>query len=194
MMKIIWIVLAAVLGVAAIYGFTKRVSPEKRQALIASTPKSFYELSYTSIDGKKIQMSDYKGKYVLCVNVASKCGYTPQYETLEKLYESHKDNLIIVGFPCNQFLFQEPGSEAEIATFCQKNYGVTFPLSSKLDVKGDKQDPLYSWLTMEELNGVASNDVKWNFHKFLISPEGKWMASFGSKVEPLSAEITDLIK
>jgi glutathione peroxidase len=139
-------------------------------------------------------MSDYKGKYVLCVNVASKCGYTYQYEELQQLQDQYKENLVVIGFPCNQFLSQEPGTAEEIREFCTKNYGVQFPLSEKLDVKGTKQHPVYQWLTSKQLNGVSDDEVKWNFHKYLISPNGKWLQAFSSKVKPLSSDITSLIK
>ena len=155
---------------------------------------SFYDLTINSIDGKEMHMSDFKGKYVLCVNVASKCGYTPQYEDLEKLYEQYHGKLVIVGFPCNQFLGQEPGTSEEIVSFCQKNYGVTFPLTEKIDVKGKNQHGVYQWLTQQSLNGVSDGTVKWNFHKFLISPEGEWLAEFPSGVKPLDTELTSLIK
>jgi glutathione peroxidase len=156
--------------------------------------KSFYDFTIEGIDGKTINMKDFEGKYVLCVNVASRCGYTPQYADLEKLYEQYKDKLVIVGFPCNQFLGQEPGSNEEIVEFCQKNYGVTFPLTTKIDVKGNDQHPIYAWLTAKAENGVGEDKVGWNFHKFLISPKGEWMASFPSKVNPMSPEITGLLK
>lgn len=180
-------------AVVAIVGF-RNAAAKRKNSLVSSTPKEFYSLSYTSIDGKETSMAEYKGKYVLVVNVASKCGFTPQYETLEKLYEKHKDKLVIVGFPCNQFLGQEPGSEEQIAEFCSKNYGVSFPLSSKIDVKGSEQHPLYTWLTSKELNGKEDNTVSWNFNKFLISPNGEWLGYFGSKTEPLGGEIEALIK
>ncbi|MEZ4800193.1 MAG: glutathione peroxidase [Flavobacteriales bacterium] len=156
--------------------------------------QDFYSFKIDGLEGGTINMADYKGKYVLCVNVASKCGYTPQYKDLQALYEKYKEKLVVIGFPCNQFLGQEPGTNEEIADFCEKNYGVTFPLTTKIDVKGKNQSPIYSWLTQKELNGIGSDDVAWNFHKFLISPEGKWMAAFSSKVEPMSSEITSLIK
>ncbi|MBM3448575.1 MAG: glutathione peroxidase [Bacteroidetes bacterium] len=151
---------------------------------------SFYDLTYTTIDGKSASMVDFKGKYVLCVNVASKCGYTPQYKQLQALYEKFQDRLVIVGFPCNQFLGQEPGSNEEIVTFCEKNYGVTFPLADKLDVKGKNQHAVYQWLTNKTLNGVSDGNVKWNFHKFLISPSGEWLGEYASGVDPLGDEIT----
>ena len=157
--------------------------------------KSFYDLSIKSLDGKSIiNMSDFKGKKVLCVNVASKCGYTPQYEGLEKLYESNKDKLVIIGFPCNQFLFQEPGGAEDIALFCKKNYGVTFPLTQKIDVKGKKQNEVYQWLTNKETNGMNDIEVKWNFGKFLIDESGHLIAYFPSNVDPLSEEIAKKLK
>ena len=120
-------------------------------------PKSFFDLSIGGLEGGMINMSDFKGKYVLCVNVASRCGYTPQYKPLQQLSEQYSDKLVVIGFPCNQFLMQEPGSEAEIAQFCERNYGVTFPMTEKIKVKGKDQHPIYQWLTFKELNGVASN-------------------------------------
>ncbi len=157
------------------------------------TPSTVYDFSITSIDGKEINLEDYKGKKMLFVNVASKCGYTPQYEGLQKLYEQNIENLVIIGLPCNQFMHQEPGTNKEIKSFCTKNYGVTFPITEKVSVKGDKIHPLYSWLTRKELNGVEESKVKWNFQKYLIDEEGKLVQVFGSKVEPLSPEIIDAI-
>jgi glutathione peroxidase len=155
---------------------------------------SFYTLSVEDINGKPMSMDQFKGKYVLAVNVASKCGYTKQYKPLQELYEKYGDKLVIIGFPSNQFMNQEPGSEADIVEFCEKNYGVTFPMTSKIDVKGSDQHPVYQWLTDKNLNGVSTEKVGWNFNKFLISPEGKWLAYFGSGVEPLDEKITSLIK
>ena len=186
-MKTAILILGVVIVAVAIYSFSTRhrVSPEKKAAMIAETPKSFYELTYTDIDGKPVSMSAYKGKYVLCVNVASKCGHTPQYAKLEALYEKFKDKLVIIGFPCNQFLGQEPGSEKEIAEFCTKNYGVTFPLSSKIDVKGKDQHPVYTWLMTKDINGVSDDKVEWNFHKVLVSPEGTWLKGFSAGSDPM---------
>lgn len=157
-------------------------------------PRSFYDHTVTDIYGEELSMADFKGKYVLVVNVASKCGFTKQYEPLQQLYEENKDKLIVIGFPSNQFFSQEPGTEEEIVAFCEKNYGVTFPMTSKIDVKGSDQHPIYEWLTTKELNGVANEKVSWNFNKFLISPEGKWLAYFGSKTDPLDEEIVSKIK
>jgi glutathione peroxidase len=187
-MKTALILIAIIASAAVAYSFRNKVTPEKKAAMIEATPKSFYDLSYTDINGKTVSMADYKGKYVLCVNVASKCGHTPQYAKLEALYEKHKDKLVIIGFPCNQFLGQEPGSENEIQEFCTKNYGVTFPLSSKLDVKGNNQHPVYTWLMNKDSNGVSDDKVEWNFHKVLVSPEGQWLKAFSAGSDPMDVE------
>jgi glutathione peroxidase len=189
-MKITLIILALILTTSGIALFAMRSRWQKPENLINTEKMSFYDLTYTTIDGKSASMSDFKGKYVLCVNVASKCGYTPQYKQLQALYEKYQDRLVIVGFPCNQFLGQEPGTNEEIVTFCEKNYGVSFPLSDKLDVKGKNQHPVYQWLTNKTLNGVSDGNVKWNFHKFLISPSGEWLGEYASGVDPLGDEIT----
>lgn len=157
------------------------------------TSSTVYDFSLTGIDGKEIHLNAFKGKKILFVNVASKCGYTSQYEGLQKLYEQNRESLVIIGLPCNQFMHQEPGTNEEIQSFCTKNYGVTFPITEKVNVKGDKIHPLYSWLTRRELNGVEDSKVKWNFQKYLIDEEGKLVQVFGSKVEPLSQEIIDAI-
>lgn len=157
--------------------------------------KNFYDLSIPTLDGKGvIQMKNFKGKYVLCVNVASECGYTKQYEGLQKLHAQYKDKLVVIGFPCNQFMGQEPGSAEEIATFCKKNYGVTFLMSQKIEVKGSNQNEIYRWLTSKDLNGVSDATIKWNFNKILIGKDGKWMNYFSSNTEPMSSEITSLLK
>ncbi|MCB0566489.1 MAG: glutathione peroxidase [Phaeodactylibacter sp.] len=188
--------IAALLLLLAVLGITL-VSATKRRGNTASgkaVPKSFHDLTVTGIDGKEIQMKDFKDKFVMCVNVASKCGFTPQYKSLQALYEQYQDKLVIIGFPSNQFLMQEPGSEEEIATFCEINYGVTFPLTEKIKVKGGGQHPVYSWLTQKELNGVADAKVSWNFNKFLISPAGEWLAHFPSKVGPMSEEVVQYLR
>jgi len=180
---------ALLIGAALIYSFKNKKSPNTVKG------KSFYDLSIKSLDGKStINFKDFKGIKILCVNVASKCGFTPQYEGLQKLYESNKDNLVIIGFPCNQFLGQESGSADEIATFCKKNYGVTFPLTEKISVKGKDQHPVYQWLCKQENNGLKDVTVKWNFGKFLLDENGKLLEYFGSNTEPLSAEIANYLK
>ena len=134
---------------------------------------SIYDVKINALNGEPINLSDYKNKYILFVNVASKCGFTGQYEDLQKLYDTHKDKLMIFGVPCNQFGGQEPGTVKEIQTFCQANYGVTFLMTEKVDVKGKNQHPLYQWLTQQEKNGSSSSSVKWNFQKYLVGKKGE---------------------
>ena|SRR5690606_24472292 len=152
-------------------------------------PKSIHDFTITTLDGDEIKLSDYKGKKMLLVNTASKCGYTPQYKDLEALYQKYGDQLVIIGFPANNFLSQEPGTNEEIATFCEKNYGVTFPMSEKISVKGKSQAPIYQWLTSKKYNGLKDSKVKWNFQKYLIDENGKLLEVFKSSVNPMSAEI-----
>ncbi len=151
---------------------------------------SFYDIQIRDLQGKAIDLSEFKGKHVLFVNVASKCGFTPQYESLEKLSNTYKNNLIVIGVPCNQFGKQEPGNADEIQNFCQVNYGVSFLMTEKIDVKGSEQHPLYEWLTLRSLNGKKSSSVKWNFQKYLIDPEGKLIDYFFSITKPFSSKIT----
>lgn len=160
----------------------------------ANYPKKIYVFKVPSIEGGTIDFSKYKGKKILVVNTASKCGYTPQYEGLEKLYKEHQDNLVIVGFPANNFGQQEPGTNEEIQQFCKLRYGVTFPLASKVDVVGDNTHPLFKWLTTKDENGVLDATIKWNFTKFLLDENGKLLASFESKVTPESEEILKYLK
>ncbi|WP_293713496.1 glutathione peroxidase [uncultured Parabacteroides sp.] len=161
---------------------------------INAQQKSFYDFTVKTIDGKDFPLSSLKGKKVLVVNVASKCGFTPQYAKLEELYTKYeKDNFIIIGFPANNFLGQEPGSNEDIKKFCTLNYGVTFPMMAKISVKGKDIAPLYQWLTQKNENGVANAKVGWNFHKFLIDENGNWVASYGSTTDPLSEKIVDWI-
>jgi len=155
---------------------------------------SFYNLEANSIFGEDIKMGLYKGKKILVVNVASKCGLTPQYAQLEQLYQEHSDKLIILGFPSNDFLRQEPGSNQEIATFCSTKYAVTFPLFEKTRVKGSKKHSVYDWLTDPKQNGWNKKGPSWNFTKYLIDENGKLIKRFSPKTSPLSDEITTLIK
>lgn len=157
--------------------------------------KSFYDLSIKTLDGKgNINFADFKGKKILCVNTASECGYTKQYEGLQKISEQYKGKLIVIGFPCNQFGGQEPGGQEEISTFCKKNYGVTFPLTEKIDVKGKNQHLVYQWLCQKSNNLVGDYEVKWNFNKFLIDEQGNLQAYFPSSVKPESEELAAAIK
>ncbi|MDE3124333.1 MAG: glutathione peroxidase [Bacteroidota bacterium] len=153
------------------------------------TSNTIYQFKVPSINVGTIEFAKYEGKKILVVNTASKCGFTPQYEALEKLYEKYKDKLVVVGFPCNQFGGQEPGSSTEIVQFCKKNYGVTFPLAEKIDVKGPNISPVYKWLCNKSENGVLDATITWNFNKFLIDEHGKLLAYFPSTVTPDSPEI-----
>ena len=154
------------------------------------TAKSIYDFKVEALDGGTIDFAKYKGKKILVVNTASKCGYTPQYEGLEKLYEKYQDKLVIVGFPANNFGGQEPGTNSEIKEFCKKNYGVTFPMAAKVSVKGDDTAPIFKWLCSKAENGVLDAEIKWNFGKFLLDEKGNLVAYFPSKVEPMSEELT----
>jgi glutathione peroxidase len=154
------------------------------------TASNIYDFKVSSLDGNSIDFSKYKGKNILIVNTASQCGYTKQYADLEKLYEQYKGNLVIIGFPANNFGGQEPGTNKEIKEFCSKNYGVTFPMAEKISVKGENIHPLFQYLTSKEKNGQMNADIKWNFTKFLINKEGKLVAVFPSSVNPMSEEIT----
>ncbi len=155
---------------------------------------NIYDIEIKSLQNTPIQLSDFKGKHILFVNVASKCGFTPQYKDLEKLHQMYKNQLVIIGVPCNQFGKQEPGNSSEIEEFCQVNYGVSFLITEKIDVKGVNQHPLYSWLTQRKLNNKKSSSVKWNFQKYLVSPEGKLIDYYFSITKPLSSKITKHIK
>ena len=160
----------------------------------AQTNTSIHQFKVKGIDGKNIDFSKFKGKKILVVNTASECGYTPQYEGLQKLSEEHKDDLVIVGFPCNQFGGQEPGTEETIKEFCKARFGVTFPLAAKVDVKGDNIAAIYKWLSSKEENGILDATIKWNFNKFLLDENGNMLAYFPSKTKPDSEEILNYLK
>ena len=151
---------------------------------------SIYDFKVESLEGGTIDFATFKGKKILIVNTASKCGYTPQYEELETLYKKYQDKLVIVGFPANNFGGQEPGTNTEINEFCKKNYGVSFPMAAKVSVKGNDIAPIYKWLCDKSLNGVLDADVKWNFSKFLLDEKGNLVAKYDSGVKPMSEEIT----
>lgn len=164
----------------------------KAQPLEAQT-QSIYDFKVKSLDGGVIDFSAFKGKKILIVNTASKCGYTPQYKQLEALYEKYKEQLVIIGFPANNFLFQEPGSNKEIKAFCTANYGVTFPMAEKISVKGKNMAPIYRWLTQKKYNHFSDSAVKWNFQKYLIDEKGNLIQVFAPGVEPDAEEITKAI-
>ena len=158
------------------------------------TAQSIYEFKVAGLSGGTIDFAQFKGKKILIVNTASECGYTPQYEGLERLYKTYKDKLVIVGFPANNFGAQEPGSNEQIGAFCKKNYGVTFPMAAKISVKGEDTHPLYQYLISEAKKQGVEDPVKWNFTKFLIDENGKLVHVFPSKVEPMSDELTGYLK
>jgi glutathione peroxidase len=157
-------------------------------------PKSIYDFKVKALDGGTIDFSKYKGKKILIVNTASKCGYTPQYKGLQALQEKYKDKLVIVGFPSDNFGGQEFADDKDIASFCEKNYGVTFPLTTRVDVKGDKINDVYKYLTSKTENGVLDAEIKWNFGKFLIDEKGNLVTYFPSKVTPESDELLSYLK
>ncbi len=152
--------------------------------------KNIYSFKVTGLDGKTINLKKYKGKKILIVNTASKCGNTPQYGELEQLYEKYKDKLVVIGFPANNFGKQEPGTNEEIGEFCKKNYGVTFPMTEKVSVKGEDIHPLFKYLTEEAEKIGVTDPVKWNFTKFLLDEKGKLVAVIHNKVKPMSEEVT----
>ena len=167
--------------------------------LISSTltfgQKSFYDFKVTDIDGNTFDLAQLKGKKVLVVNTASKCGNTPQYEQLQEIYEKFgSSNFTVIGFPANNFANQEPGTNEEIEEFCQKNYGVTFPMMSKISVKGDDMAPIYHWLTEKNLNGKTDSKVTWNFQKYLIDENGNLVDVIDPKVKPDNEKIVSWIQ
>ena len=177
---------------------TKNKPVTENSEIIMEQQKSvdpIYQFKVKDITGGEFNLADLKGKKVLIVNTASKCGLTPQFEQLEELYKKYKDqNFVIIGFPTNDFMSQDPGTNEEIAEFCKLNYGVTFPMMSKIVVKGDNKEPLYQYLTQKDKNGLGDFDVEWNFQKFLINEEGKLAKVISPKVSPTDSEITNWIE
>jgi len=162
---------------------------------VAQSPLNFYDFEVTDIDGKPFLFSQLKGKKVMVVNVASKCGFTKQYAQLQEVYQKYRDDdFVIVAFPANNFLWQEPGSDEDIKTFCSLNYQVTFPMMSKISVKGKKIHPVYQWLTQKEQNGLMDSKVKWNFQKYLINRAGKLEKMFSPSTVPDDPEIIEWIE
>ncbi len=155
---------------------------------------SIYDIQINGLNGQALDLSYLKGKHMLFVNVASKCGFTPQYKDLQLLQDRYSDKIHVIGVPCNQFGGQEPGNSQDIASFCEINYGVSFPITEKIDVKGKHQHPLYQWLTKKVNNNKKDSSVKWNFQKYLIDPEGNLVDYFFSTTNPMSGKITKHLK
>jgi glutathione peroxidase len=181
----------------AVIGTCGITSAQKSTNATAVTPmiqeqqqKSFHDFEVKTLSGQDFNLDQLKGKRVLVVNTASECGFTPQYAQLQELYSKYADaGFVVVGFPSNDFGGQEPGSSSEIAAFCEKNYGVTFPMMAKVSVKGDQISPVYAWLTQKSLNGVRDTQIKWNFTKFLIDENGNFITAFSGDVEPSDSRI-----
>ncbi len=194
-MKLKLILLFLLAGsIVLLYSFTKS-KPHSNQYTSTIMSKSIYDYKVKTIDHKEISLSEYKGKVLLIVNVASQCGLTPQYKDLQALYDKyHAQGFEILGFPANNFGHQEPGTEEEIKSFCTKNYGVTFPMFEKVSVKGSDMCELYQFLTKKELNGVMNAEVSWNFEKFLIDKNGKLAANYEPTTKPMSEKIIQKIE
>ncbi|MBC8770025.1 glutathione peroxidase [Arenibacter sp. BSSL-BM3] len=156
--------------------------------------QTLYEININDLSGKPIHLKAFEGKHILFVNVASKCGFTPQYKELQELHEAYKNKLAVIGFPCNQFGGQEPGKAKDIETFCEVNYGVKFLITEKIEVKGKNQHPLYRWLTNKSINGLKNSTVKWNFQKYLVDDKGNLVDYFFSNTSPMSSKITKHLK
>lgn len=180
-------------GVAMLQSCTNQKT-ETASAKAESSVKSIYGYKVEELSGGTIDFADFRGKKILIVNTASKCGFTPQYADLQQLYETYKDKLVIVGFPADNFKNQEPGTNAEIGEFCQKNYGVTFPMAAKISVKGDDIAPIYQYLTDKNLNGVKNTAILWNFTKILLDENGRVIDSFLSTTKPTDEAITKYLR
>lgn len=191
MKKIFLLLLSFIAFLQSCTNQKSEVSKAKTNELMG---KTIYDFKVESLDGKEINFADFKGKKILIVNTASECGFTPQYADLEKVYEQYKGKLVVVGFPANNFGGQEPGTNTEIGAFCQKNYGVTFPMAAKVSVKGDDTAPIFKYLTEKELNGVKNTSILWNFTKFLVDENGKLIDSFVSTTKPTDEAITKYLK
>ena len=170
------------------------ISVEYSSKNIKTKPMPIYDITINDIEGKEINLKDFKGKYVLFVNVASNCGFTRQYKDLQTLHDKYEDELVVVGVPCNQFGGQEPGDEEQISIFCSEKYNVTFPMTEKIAVRGSNQHPLYKWLTSKDLNGRKNSSVKWNFQKYLVDKDGNLIDYWYSLTNPTSSKITNYIR
>ena len=184
------------LAAVAVFQGCKNLSGEKHKDKSngSQAVKTIYDYKVEALNGGEINFADYKGKKILIVNTASECGFTPQYADLEKLSKDYADKLVVVGFPANNFGGQEPGSNEQIGAFCEKNFGVTFPMAAKVSVKGDDTAPIFKFLTEKELNGVKNTTILWNFTKFLIDENGKLIDSYISTTKPGSDAITKHLK
>jgi len=163
-------------------------------ASLTTMGQTIHQFQVEDITGATMDLAQFKGKKIFIVNVASACGYTSQYKQLQELYEKHGDKLVVIGFPCNDFGGQEKGSNEKIQEFCSSKFGVTFPMTTKINIKGDEAHPIYQWLTQKEKNGVMDTKVKWNFTKFLLDEEGKLIRSYPSSTSPTDAEILDWVQ
>lgn len=188
----IWGIVGAAAAAIGVYAFFKNRNTSDIDPKLKS--ETVHQFRVPALSGGEINFADFAGKKIMIVNSASKCGLTPQYEALQALHEKYADKLVIVGFPANNFLSQEPGSNEEIAAFCQKNYGVSFLMAEKISVKGKDQAPIYQWLTHESLNGVESSTVSWNFQKYLLDEQGKLIRHFSPKTPPDSPDIIEIIE
>ena len=162
--------------------------------VIEKARHSIYDIKINSLQGKSIDLAEFKGKKILFVNVASKCGFTPQYRELQELQDTYENNLVVIGVPCNQFGKQEPGNSNDILEFCEINYGVSFLITEKIEVKGSHQHNLYNWLTKKAYNGKQSSSVKWNFQKYLVDEQGEFLDYFYSITKPMNSRITSHLK
>ena len=196
-MKNIFMIVLGILSLVACQGNTAQnrkatVTNEKNKTM---SKENIYQFKVIDLSGREFDFASLRGKKVMIVNTASKCGLTPQYKDLQAIYDQYKDqDFVIVGFPANNFMEQEPGSKEEIATFCERNYGVTFPMMDKISVKGDNMAPIYQFLTQKEKNGVQDSEVEWNFQKYLLNEKGELVKVISPRTLPTDKEIVDWIK
>lgn len=196
-----WILIIGLIALLAFIIFNKTALKgilSKKDAVFSNTKAqdhkgSLYDFTLNDLQGNPIALSEYKGKPVVLINVASKCGFTPQYADWQKFHEKYGDKVAVLGFPANNFMSQEPGTDAEIGEFCQKNYGVTFKMFSKIDVVGDNKAPLYKWLSEKELNGWNDKEPTWNFCKYVVDKEGNVTHFFASKITPDNPEFLQAV-
>ncbi|HZI17872.1 MAG TPA: glutathione peroxidase [Pyrinomonadaceae bacterium] len=195
-LKLAGLILGALAVVAGgTYFFTRGAASSEPQRAAAAEGRTLYDYTVKDAKGRDVSLADYRGKVVMLVNVASKCGYTPQYDGLQKLYERYRDRgFVVLGFPANNFGGQEPGTDEQIQDFCRLNYGVNFPVFAKISVKGDDKHPLYQHLTDEATNPGFAGEVKWNFNKFLVGKDGRVVARFESADKPESEKVTQAVE